>query len=272
MSDAVPSLGATLRQAREAAGLRREDLAQELNLSVRHLEAIEGDAWDLMPPGRARPLARQVAERLGVDLDVQEEAFQTVPGRPEEEPLDPKRDRLEHMAMMGVGVASVLLVLWLVVPGPRLGKKLVSDRPGLLPGQGLPPPPPPSKAPYPVLGELLPEAPINAEGILVSLRALDACNARITSLADGAGTPEDHTLRVSEPWRLRVKGPFSLTLDNAGVVNLEVAGRHIHHGQSVGQAWTAHFDAEGRWLRPAEPEVPDRPPTDDEEEETGALP
>lgn len=263
MSEAPPSLGATLREAREAAGLSREDLAQELNLSKRHLEAIEGDAWELMPPGRARPLARQVAERLGVDLDAQVEAFQCVPGLPEEEPLDPKRDRLEHLAMMGVGVASVLLVLWLVVPGPRLGKKLVSDRPGLLPGQGLPSPPPPSKAPYPVLGELIPEAPINAEGILVSLRALDGCSARIES--EGAA-PQDHALRVSEPWRLRVKGPFTLTLDNAGVVNLEVAGRRVHHGQSVGQAWTGRFDAEGRWLRPVEPEVTDTPPTDDQDD------
>lgn len=266
MSDTMPLLGATLRQAREAAGLTREDLAQELNLSMRHLEAIEGDAWDLMPPGRARPLARQVAERLRVDLDAQVEAFQTVPGIPEEEPLDPKRDRLERMAMMGVGAGSVLLVLWLVVPGPRLGKKLVSDRPGLLAGQALPSPPPPTQAPYPVLGELIPEAPLNAEGILVSVRALDACNARIESQAEGGGPPQDHALRVSEPWRLRVKGPFTLTLDNAGVVNLEVAGRRVHHGQSVGQGWVGRFDAEGRWLRPVEPEVPDTPPTDDQEE------
>jgi hypothetical protein len=122
-----------------------------------------------------------------------------------------------------------------------------------------------------VLGELLPEAPLNEQGILVSLRAMDTCEVKLES---GVGEPpQARTLRVSEPWRFRVKGPFSLALDNAGVVNVEVAGQRIPHGQNVGEAWTGQFDAEGHWLRPPQPPAPPAEPSDaadpdDEDEPT----
>jgi hypothetical protein len=83
--------------------------------------------------------------------------------------------------------------------------------------------------------------------------------------------PLTRTLRVSEPWKLRVKGAFSLFLDNAGVVNVEVAGRRIAHGQSVGAPWTGRFDGEGHWLRPASPQLPEGAPVPDDEDE-GAKP
>ena len=51
----------------------------------------------------------------------------------------------------------------------------------------------------------------------------------------------------------RVKGPFTLSLDNAGVVSVEVAGHSIRHGQSVGEPWTGRFGADGQWLRTAPP-------------------
>jgi hypothetical protein len=100
---------------------------------------------------------------------------------------------------------------------------------------------------------LIPEAPLNPQGILVSLRAMDVCVVKITPAPETGNLPQERTLRVSEPWRLRVKGPFMLTLENAGVVNLEVAGQRIPHNQSIGEAWTGQFDAEGHWLRPALP-------------------
>jgi hypothetical protein len=64
-----------------------------------------------------------------------------------------------------------------------------------------------------------------------------------------------------------VKGAFSLFLENAGVVNVEVAGLRIPHGQSVGETWTGRFDAEGRWLKPAPPVLPEEPVVPDDEEE-----
>jgi len=260
------SVGQLLQQARRAKGLTLEDLSEELNLPLRHLEAIEGDRWEALPPGRPRPLARQVAARLEVDLEYHTGAFQIVPGVQELEPPDPRQERLERIVMGLLTATSVLVVLWLVVPGPSLGHKPL---PSYLTGftkPTLPPPPPPSASPNPVLGELLPEAPLNEQGALVSLRSMDVCQVRIEPQPDLSGGPLVRTLRVSEPWRLRVKGPFTLILDDAGVVNVEVAGRRIVHGQSVGESWTGRFDGEGRWLRPEPPQLPEGAPVRDDDE------
>ena len=261
------TVGQLLQQAREAKGLSLDALAQELKLPVRHIEAIEGDDWAALPPGRPRPLARQLAQRLGVDLEFHTGAFQIVPGVRELPLPDPRQERLERVVMGLLTATSVLVVLWLVVPGPSLGRKPAPSYLTTLPKATLPPPPAPSAAPYPVLGELLPEAPLNLQGVLVSLRAMDTCEVRIESQAEAGGQPLARTLRVSEPWRLRVKGPFTLFLDNAGVVNVEVAGLRISHGQSVGETWTGRFDGEGRWLRPTPPLLPEGPPLPDDDED-----
>ncbi|MDP1831491.1 MAG: helix-turn-helix transcriptional regulator [Geothrix sp.] len=261
------TVGQLLQRARVAKGLSREVLALELKLPLRHIEAIEADDWAVLPPGRPRPLARQLARRLGVDLDFHTGAFQTLPGTREWTPPDPRQERLERVVMGLLSVASVLVALWLVVPGPSLGWKPPPSYLTSLPKAALPPPPPPSTAAYPVLGELLPEAPLNEQGILVSLRAMDACEVRIEPLPESGAQPMARTLRVSEPWRPRVKGPFTLFLENAGVVNVEVAGVRVPHGQSVGETWTGRFDAEGRWLKPAPPAVPAEPALPDDEED-----
>ena len=108
---------------------------------------------------------------------------------------------------------------------------------------------------------------MNDQGTLVSLRVMDTCEVNIEPQTDAGGPRLVRTLRVSEPWRLRVKGPFTLRLDNAGVVNVEVAGRRIVHGQSVGEPWTGQFDEEGHWLRPALPELPEGAPVPDDDED-----
>ncbi len=261
------SVGQLIRRAREARGLRLEELARELKLPLRHLEAIEGDHWDALPPGRPRPLARQLAARLDVDLEYHTGAFQIVPGVQELEPPDPRQERLERVVMGVLTAVSVLVLLWLVVPGPSLGRKPPPSYLAVLTRPTLPPPPAPSASPYPVLGELLPEAPLNDQGTLVSLRVMDTCEVNIEPQTDAGGPRLVRTLRVSEPWRLRVKGPFTLRLDNAGVVNVEVAGRRIVHGQSVGEPWTGQFDEEGHWLRPALPELPEGAPVPDDDED-----
>jgi len=262
----MSGLGAALAAARREKGLEPEELARGLNVPPAFLEALEAEHWDALPPGQARPLIRLVAERLGIDLAAHEEDLPYAEEPPEE---DPAKARQEQIAVAGLGVTAFLLLLWLLLPGRGLGQDIravapTSFRRDPLP-QTLRPLPP---GPYPVLGIVLPEAPINAEGTLVLLRAEDSCKAEIH--AEG-GQGSLRTLRRSEPWTLRVKGPFELTLDNAGVVRVEVAGRNVPHGQSVGESWTGRFDAQGRWLRPArtqpEPisdEPPDERPSPDE--------
>ena len=261
-------LGASLERARLGKGLSREVLARELNIPIMTLEAIEQEEWEKLPPGLERPVTRQVALRLGVEPERFAESWEAVPGPAEGDPPDPRRDLLERFVMAFLTLGSVGLLLWLVVPGPRI-------RTGALTGPNrsadlvhapvfLPPP----AQPYPVLGEVLPEAPLNEAGALILLRALDACVARIDS---DAGS-ESRVLQVSEPWRLRVAGAFTLRLENAGVVKVEVAGKPILHGQSVGEAWVGRFGPDGQWQRaaPGEPKTkPSAPETDPDPDEAG---
>lgn len=261
-------LGASLERARLGKSLSRELLARELNLPIATLEAIEREEWDRLPPGLERPVTRQVALRLGVDPEQFPESWETVPGPAEGEPPDPRRDLLERCVMGVLTLGSAGLLAWLVVPGPRIrtgtqAGQAHSQDPIHAPAFKLPP-----AQPYPVLGEVLPEAPTNEAGALVLLRALDACVARI----DRDGGSESRVLQVSEPWRLRVSGPFTITLENAGVVKVEVAGKPILHGQSVGEAWTGRFGPDGQWLRaaPSEPKTkPSAPETDPDPDEGG---
>jgi hypothetical protein len=238
------------------------------------LEAIEAEAWDRVPQGRERPHTRQVAERLGVDLEPFKEQWRQVPGALEQEPPDPRQEALERGVMAALTVGTVALLVWLVVPGRSLRRtSLRSAQADLRPG---PPPwvPKAPAGPYPVAGEVLPEAPVNEEGILVSMRAMDACEALVQTLdakGDPAGEPMRHSLKVSDPWRMRVKGPFTLALNNAGVVAVEVAGKRIHHSRNVGEGWTGRFGPAGEWILPKEPPPQTAlmpPETDPEPEES----
>lgn len=260
-----PHLGEILRQSRIGQALSREQVAAELQLHPDQVAALEEGRWKALPQGGVRPLARQMAERLGVDLTQHVEAFEALPGLPEPPPVDPARERQERWAVVGLSLFSLAMLGWLLVPGPSL--RQAKARPAWLteaPGPYTPPPPPPKDVPYPVLGELLPEAPLTAEGTLVVLRAQDQAQARI----EGEGDLRlEHGLRVSDPWKLRVKGAFVLKLENAGVVRVEVAGRPVDHGATVGEAWEGRFDDKGELWRPPAPKAEPEPAPDEESEE-----
>jgi hypothetical protein len=256
-------IGAILRAARVAKGLNQQTLSRDLRMPMHLLAAIEAEDWPKVPTGRERPLARRIAAHLEVDLGLHTAAWEQLPGGPPTEAPDPARERVEQMLMGTLTLGSVALLLWLVVPGRDI-KGSVAQREankGFTPAAMWVPKTP--LTPFPVLGEVLPEAPVNAEGILVSLRAMDACLGHIT----GEGVELSHPMHVSEPWILRVKGPFTLTLDNAGVVTVEIAGRRIHHGSAVGEPWSGRFDEEGRLIIPADvaPKLPLHVPQTDPE-------
>lgn len=255
-------LGELLRLARVAKGMSQESLARELQLPMHLLNAIETGDWGKIPPGRERPLTRLVAEKVGLNLEEHRDAFEAVPGGLEQEPPNPRREFVERLLMGCISAASLAVIVWLLVPGRGLRSKI----PVAKVAHTLNPPPlhrPAARqGAYPVLGEVLPEAPITEEGIRVSLRAMDACEAQIKN-AEGTLT---HSLRVSDPWRLRVKGPFTLTLGNAGVVELEVAGRRIQHTEIMGESWSGTFSADGLLLPPPRPAAESAPPTAPETE------
>lgn len=266
---AVPAqgIGEALREARIAQGLSLYALAFDLNLSVHLLEAIESEAWERLPPGRERPYARQVAERLGMDPAAFSEQWSQLPGSPDQEPADPRREHMERILMSALTAGTILLVLWLVVPGRNLRHphpEAAIPEEHAVPARWVPSEP---AGLYPVVGEVLPEVPVNEEGVLITMRSQDTCDVTVAKDQD-PGSAQKRSLRVSEPWRLRVKGPFSITLDNGGVVVLDVAGRRIRHGTAVGEPWTGRFGENGEWIVP-EPVVSQNPPTAPETDQEG---
>lgn len=257
-------IGEMLRQTRIAQGVSLFVLAHELNLSVAILEAVEAEAWDRLPPGRERPYIRQIADRLGVDLASFPLQWDQVPGAQDPELHDPRRESMERVLVSAITVGFLGLLLWLVLPGPSLKRAPRAEAaPAAMAGPAPWAPMAPA-GPYPVVGEVLPEVPVNEEGVLIAMRAMDTCQAVVQSLAGdpmaAAASAQRHTLRVSEPWRLRMKGPFSIALDNTGVVALEVAGRRIRPGRTVGEPWLGRFGPSGEYLLPAET-APSHPPT-----------
>ena len=255
--------GNLIRQAREAKGLSQEVLARQLNIPPGFLEGLESGTWGALPAGRERPLARQVAERLGVDLSLHAEAWADLPGEWSEEEESPRQDKLERVVMAVLAVGSLGLIAWLILPGPRLRNPSLATIPTIALSAALAPKTALPAQPYPVLGEAIPEAPRTEDGILVVLRTADRCEVHVS----GEGLDLRRTLQVSEPWKFRVKSAFSLELDNAGVVTVQVAGQIIRHGQSVGEGWKGLFDEQGQWQRPIPPKEPP-PTTPDTEIET----
>jgi len=262
---AVPDqegLGERLRLARVARGMSQESLARELRLPLHLLVAIENEDWKRVPPGRERPLARLVARKVGLDLAEHRDAFEALPGGHGQEAPNPRREAMERVLMAAISVSCFAVILWLLVPGRGLRSKIPATESARSQGPSPAYAPAPVTGPYPVLGEVLPEAPITDEGIRVSLRAMDTCEAQVKS---DSGV-QMHSLRVSEPWSIRVKGPFTLSLDNAGVVEIEVAGRRVQHGKIVGESWTGAFGADGLLQLPPKPKIESPPPTAPETE------
>ncbi len=61
--------GTMLRQAREAAGIERDALAQRLRLEPRIVEAVEDEAWERLPgPAFTKGYIRSMAKELGIEV------------------------------------------------------------------------------------------------------------------------------------------------------------------------------------------------------------
>ncbi|MCL1892924.1 MAG: helix-turn-helix domain-containing protein [Holophagaceae bacterium] len=246
VSSALKNLCVALHNKRVALGLDLEKMSKEINISSKILNAIEKCDWSEIPSGLEFSLLEQIASRLEIDLKNHSVGVSSFSSSIAVENAHPGDLRRERVAMFGIMIATVVMLAWLLVPATDLSQPPTSN----------PQPPstqrsfwqkPDSELPYPVLGEVFPESPITEDGVLISLRATDTCTATIKI---EHGPVQKQVLRMSEPWKLRIKGAFVLTLDNAGVVAVEILGHKIQHGAVVGQQWSGSFDAQGNWLRP----------------------
>lgn len=214
------TVGEDLRQAREAAGLSRADIASQTKIAERHLLAIEENRLsDLAARTYAVGFTRAYARTLGLDekayaervrrqLDA-EGGAQHRTLEPSFEPGDPAR--VPSLRIVGWAALAVLVVIGLVVAA---GSTLLSPEgqlPSLLPAE--------TATNAPAAAKPLPVAPPVASGPVVLtalepdiwLRVTDATGAQLVqktlakgeswTVPDGANGP---LLRTGRPDALQI--------------------------------------------------------------------
>lgn len=122
-------LGRTLRQAREAKGLRLVEISRQLKLPARYLEAIEAGLWHELPGGSyARLFVRTYATSLGLPGDellrqypvpVQAQSVSTPP-----QPAHLPRVAYGRRTLLLLGATVIVVYLgsqaWQVLQPPQL--------------------------------------------------------------------------------------------------------------------------------------------------------
>lgn len=227
MAGSSTTAGSRLRQAREAAGLSRSDIATRTKIAERHLIAIEEDRFgDLAARtyavGFSRAYARalglneaEIAEQVRRQLDAEEDGHAGMI-EPSFEPGDPARVPPLRMAWVaGAGVVVVvvlLLVFWSSFLSPE-GKlpDLIAERPAA-PKTAAPAPAP---ATSPVVGQ---------EGPVVMTATADAIWVKVTD-ANGKQLLQKE-LALGESWTVPsdADGP-QLRTGRPDALKLTVGGR-----------------------------------------------
>ncbi|WP_374414529.1 helix-turn-helix domain-containing protein [Novosphingobium colocasiae] len=173
-------VGHDLRQAREAAGLTRADIAAQTKIAERHILAIEeGRFADLAGRTYAVGFARAYARHVGLDegeiaarvkrqMDAQEPREVRMPSN--FEPGDPARVPPRRLALVAAGVGALVLAVlgtfWSGLLSPEAQMPdLLSDAPAA--------PPPAAPAPAAAAAPVTPADPVSitaiADGIWIQV-------------------------------------------------------------------------------------------------------
>ncbi|MSQ59467.1 MAG: helix-turn-helix domain-containing protein [Betaproteobacteria bacterium] len=171
----APGVGAQLSQARQAQGLSLGEMARQLKLSVKQVDALERDDYSNFPGALwARGFLRNYARSLGLDADALIEKSglagevpgSIIPGAGTPLPADTTRERRRTVYLVIVFVVLGLFVLGLLgqraskdrshasapVTSPATSPAVPASSPA--PETPAPPPPAPVAATPPVGGEM----------------------------------------------------------------------------------------------------------------------
>lgn len=129
-SASTAGVGALLRQAREARGLKVEEIAQTLKLGIRQVEAIEADRWETLPGATiVRGFVRNYARLVQIDAAPLMAQLDSVLAKPVDTLAVPetrpenvttstisgnRRDRTVVFA--GLGLVGLALAAYLLLP------------------------------------------------------------------------------------------------------------------------------------------------------------
>lgn len=246
----ITTFGTLLREARLASGLSLEDVAQQLHIALNLLEAMEEDHWHLLPTGRAKPLARQVAEYLHFRPEDHSDAFEVLPSFQDPKapgvtvPMTVRQKLIRLAAWIVVGMVAVALFF----PGDFIGakKKHLPAAPSESHPQSLEPLPmnPPSD-PLPVLGEY------DAQPIpnLTVLQVTALAPVQINLILDEEPQPISLTLAAQQTVVRRFRQGFKLQSAEPQKFRFTVNGQEqkiAGRVSSEGAIWEVAYDRQGK--------------------------
>lgn len=237
--EAVPtetgSFGEWLRRQRELREISLRDIAERTKISLRYLEAMEADRFDLLPaPIFAKGFLREYARYVGLSPDEvinhylavqqpeqQDEKEDTLIRRSRPKPVDPGQPPMRRTWSYGLVLTLAGLILLALVALAAWFADKRQDEPGA--EQSAPPiaaPPAPAMlqpAPPPPAEE--PRAPLE-----VTLDFTKDC--WVEAVIDGRNRFSE--LRVQgESLQLEAETSIVLTLGNAGAVEVQVNGHAL---------------------------------------------
>ena len=240
------SFGTWLRRQRELREITLREIADTSKISLRYLQALEDDRFELLPaPVFAKGFLRQYARYVGIDPEEAVNFYLTADGlakeEEEDEPVTQRRPRAVGTWPYALAVVVVALLMMAFVgilqrlnrssESPEEAVDRSAERPVATPSVAAGPPAvetvegspadagPPEPAAAEPVGE---EAPAAApDPLYVTLDFRDDCWVRAT--VDGE-TREDRVYTQGESLQLNADELVELELGNAFVVDVEVEG------------------------------------------------
>lgn len=229
----VGSFGDWLRRQREMREITLRDIADRTKISLRYLEAMEADRFDLLPaPIFAKGFLREYARYVGLSPDDVVNHYLSV-HHPEELPADPKEDtkvrsrpkqvdpgqplvRRNWSYGLVLAVAGLVLLVLVAVAAYFADQRREEPAKAAQAPPIAAPPQAPAVQPTPAPAAPTPGAPIE-----VSLDFTKDC--WVEAVIDGKNRFSE--LRVQgEALQLEAEQSIVLTLGNAGAVDVQVNG------------------------------------------------
>lgn len=240
-----PTIGETLRRAREERGASLYEVSRETKIRVDFLDHMERDNFRFIS-GHAyiRGLVRSYARWVDLDLGEITAAFDETYGVPEpqamrhviREPAQPPPRRRPYWAISAAVAAVILVGLALVGVMQPVGPTQVAEAPS--PDEVAPTV---ASEPTEIPGEEVAEAAPQYEGVQVTL-AITGARCWVSVVIDGASGPSFE--RVLEPGQVetfRADRIMRILVGNMGAANFTVNGRDLGVPGASGQVGTLVF-------------------------------
>ncbi len=219
------TFGSWLRREREIREIPLHEIAEVTKISIRYLEALEQDRFDVLPaPVFAKGFLKEYARYVGLDPDDVINSYLTTQqasdGAEDEEPVVVATGSRSSATLMGTGIVLLLAVV--------AGLIFYSERFRGDPREAPPPPiaaPPVAAPPIPEVVE--PPQDVPQIPLLVTMDFTEDC--WVEAVVDGRRRISELHVQ-GESLRIEAQSQVVLTLGNPGGVRIEANGEPFDPG------------------------------------------